>query len=155
MTNKNIKSHSTRAETSRKIVYTPPNDLDAPKPNVDGIKYRWIRVATGGEDDSQNVSRKKREGYEFVRADEHPDFDAPKHETGKYAGVIGTGDLVLAKIPIEMSDAKKEYFQQRTGRQTESVDQDILKEQHPSMPVHQKRSSSSTVGKRPAEFDKE
>ena len=155
MTNKNIKSHSTRAKTSRKIVYTPPNDLDAPKPNVDGIKYRWIRVATGGEDDSQNVSRKKREGYEFVRADEHPDFDAPKHETGKYAGVIGTGDLVLAKIPIEMSDAKKEYFQQKTSRQTQSVDQDILKEQHPSMPVHQKRSSSSTVGKRPAEFDKE
>ena len=155
MTNKNIKSHSTRAESSRKIVYTPPNDLDAPKPNVDGIKYRWIRVATGGEDDSQNVSRKKREGYEFVRADEHPEFDAPKHETGKYAGVIGTGDLVLAKIPIEMSDAKKEYFQQKTSRQTQSVDQDILKEQHPSMPVHQKRSSTSTVGKRPAEFDKE
>ena len=155
MTNKNIKSHSTRAETSRKIVYTPPNDLDAPKPNVDGIKYRWIRVATGGEDDSQNVSRKKREGYEFVRADEHPEFDAPKHDTGKYAGVIGTGDLVLAKIPIEMSDAKKEYFQQKTSRQTQSVDQDILKEQHPSMPVHQKRSSTATVGKRPAEFDKE
>jgi hypothetical protein len=154
MTNKN-RSHSTRAKTSRKIVYTPPNDLDAPKPNVDGIKYRWIRVATGGEDDSQNVSKKKREGYEFVRADEHPEFDAPKHETGKYAGVIGTGDLVLAKIPIEMSDAKKEYFKQKTNRQTQSVDQDILKEQHPSMPVHQKRSSTATVGKRPAEFDKE
>ena len=154
MTNKN-RSHSTRAKTSRKIVYTPPNDLDAPKPNVDGIKYRWIRVATGGEDDSQNVSKKKREGYEFVRADEHPDFDAPKHDTGKYAGVIGTGDLVLAKIPIEMSDAKKEYFKQKTNRQTQSVDQDILKEQHPSMPVHQKRSSTATVGKRPAEFDKE
>ena len=154
MTNKN-RSHSTRAKTSRKIVYTPPNDLDAPKPNVDGIKYRWIRVATGGEDDSQNVSKKKREGYEFVRADEHPEFDAPKHETGKYAGVIGTGDLVLAKIPIEMSDAKKEYFKQKTSRQTQSVDQDILKEQHPSMPVHQKRSSTATVGKRPAEFDKE
>jgi hypothetical protein len=154
MTNKN-RSHSTRAKTSRKIVYTPPNDLDAPKPNVDGIKYRWIRVATGGEDDSQNVSKKKREGYEFVRADEHPEFDAPKHETGKYAGVIGTGDLVLAKIPIEISDAKKEYFKQKTNRQTQSVDQDILKEQHPSMPVHQKRSSTATVGKRPAEFDKE
>ena len=57
MTNKN-KSHSTRAEASRKIVYQPPNYLEAPKPNVDGIKYRWIRVAAGGEDDSQNVSKK-------------------------------------------------------------------------------------------------
>ena len=90
-----------------------------------------------------------------LRADEHPEFDAPKHETGKYAGVIGTGDLVLAKIPIEMSDAKKEYFQQKTSRQTQSVDQDILKEQHPSMPIHQKRSSSTTTGKRKTEFEEE
>ena len=155
MTNKNIKSHSTRAESSRKIVYTPPNDLDAPKPNVDGIKYRWIRVATGGEDDSQNVSKKRREGYEYVRADEHPDFDAPTHETGKYAGVIGTGDLVLAKIPTEFADAKKEYFEDKTQRQTKSVDSDILKEQHPSMPIHQKRSSSVTQGKRKTEFSEE
>ena len=103
MTNKN-KSHSTRAEASRKIVYQPPNYLEAPKPNVDGIKYRWIRVAAGGEDDSQNVSKKRREGYEYVRADEHPDFDAPTHETGKYAGVIGTGDLVLA---LSKLNAKK------------------------------------------------
>jgi len=54
-----------------------------------------------------------------------------------------------------MSDAKKEYFNNQTKKQTQSVDQDILKEQHPSMPVHQKRSSSSTVGKRPTEFEKE
>ena len=155
MTNKNIKSHSTRAEASRKIVYQPPNYLEAPKPNVDGIKYRWIRVSAGGEDDSQNVSKKRREGYEYVRADEHPEFDAPTHETGKYAGVIGTGDLVLAKIPTEMSDAKKEYFEQKTQRQSRAVDADILKEQHPSMPVHQKRSSSTTTGKRKTEFSEE
>ena len=91
MTNKNIKSHPTRAEASRKIVYQPPNYLEAPKPKVDGIKYRWVRVSAGGEDDSQNISKKRREGYEFVRAEEHPEFDAPTHETGKYAGVTGSG----------------------------------------------------------------
>ena len=155
MTNKNTKSHPTRAEASRKIVYQPPNYLDAPEPKVDGIKYRWIRVSAGGEDDSQNISKKRREGYEFVRAEEHPEFDAPTHETGKYAGVIGTGDLVLAKIPVEMSDAKKEYFEQKTKRQSQAVDADILKEQHPSMPVHQKRSSSVTKGKRKTEFSEE
>ena len=144
MTNKNIKSHPTRAEASRKIVYQPPNYLEAPKPKVDGIKYRWVRVSAGGEDDSQNISKKRREGYEFVRADEHPD-----------AGVIGAGDLVLAKIPVEMSDAKKEYFEQKTKRQSQAVDADILKEQHPSMPVHQKRSSSVTKGKRKTEFSEE
>ena len=110
MTNKN-KSHSTRAEASRKIVYQPPNYLEAPKPNVDGIKYRWVRGSAGGEDDSQ--------------------------------------------IPTEMSDAKKEYFEQKTHRQSEAVDADILKQQHPSMPVHQKRSSSTTTGKRKTEFSEE
>ena len=159
MTNKNIKTPSeetaSRSHPKRKVTYTPPSYLDAPKPKVDGIKYRWVRGSAGGEDDSQNISKKRREGYEFVRAEEHPDFDAPTHETGKYAGVIGTGDLVLAKIPVEMSDAKKEYFEQKTKRQSQAVDADILKEQHPSMPVHQKRSSSVTQGKRKTEFSEE
>ena len=152
MTNKN-RTHSTREKTSRKIVYTPPNNLDAPDPKVDGIKYRWIRVTSGGEDDSQNISKKRREGYEFVRAEEHPEFDAPKHESGKYAGVIGTDDLVLAKIPTEMSEAKKEFFEQKTRRQTAAVDNDLLKQQHPSMPISQQRDSTTTTGKKKSEFD--
>ena len=152
MTNKNIKTPSeetaSRSHPKRKVTYTPPSYLDAPKPNVDGIKYRWLRVSAGGEDDARNISKRKREGYEFVKKEEHPDFDVPMHESGKYAGVIGHGDLVLAKIPIEMADAKRDYFQNRTRQQTRAVDADVLKEQHPSMPISQQRKSSSSVGKK-------
>jgi hypothetical protein len=70
------------------------------------------------------------------------------HETGKYAGVIGSGDLVLAKIPVEMAEAKSEYYRNKTKSQTSAVDADILKEQHPSMPLTQRRSSSVSVGKK-------
>ena len=150
MTNKNISSgvKSSRTHQKRKVTYTPPSYLDAPKPNDDGIKYRWLRVSTGGEDDARNIAKRKREGYEFVRKEEHPDFDVPVHESGKYAGVIGSGDLVLAKIPVEMAEAKNEYYQKRTQSQTDAVDADILKEQHPSMPVTQQRKSSVSFGKK-------
>jgi len=65
--------------------------------------------------------------------------------------VIGTGDLVLAKIPAEMAEAKKEYYENKTQTQTEAVDADILKEQHPSMPVTQRRKSSVSFGKKKTE----
>ena len=152
MTSKNIKTTSeataSRSHQKRKVTYTPPSYLDAPKPNVDSVKYRWLRVSAGGEDDARNISKRKREGYEFVRKDEHPDFDVPMHETGKYAGVIGSGDLVLDKIPIEMAEAKKEYYRNKTKSQTTAVESDILKEQHPSMPLTQQRKTSVSLGKK-------
>ena len=154
MTNKNKTSSdasTSRSHQKRKVTYTPPSYLDAPKPNDDGIKYRWLRVSMGGEDDARNIAKKKREGYEFVRKEEHPDFDVPVHELGKYTGVIGSGDLVLAKIPTEMAEAKKEYYEGKTQTQTEAVDADILKEQHPSMPVTQRRKSSVSFGKKKTE----
>ena len=153
MTNKNISSDvkTSRSHQKRKVTYTPPSYLDAPKPNDAGIKYRWLRVSMGGEDDARNISKRKREGYEFVRKEEHPDYDVPVHESGKYAGVIGSGDLVLAKIPVEMAEAKKEYYESKTQTQTQAVDADILKEQHPSMPVTQQRKSSISFGKKKLE----
>ena len=153
MTNKNISSDvkTSRTHQKRKVTYTPPSYLDAPKPNDDGIKYRWLRASMGGEDDARNISKRKREGYEFVRKEEHPDYDVPVHESGKYAGVIGSGDLVLAKIPVEMAEAKKEYYESKTQTQTQAVDADILKEQHPSMPVTQQRKSSISFGKKKLE----
>ena len=152
MTNKNIKTPSdantSRSHQKRKVTYTPPSYLDAPEPNVDGVKYRWLRVSTGGEDDARNIAKRKREGYEFVKKEEHPDFDVPVHESGKYAGVIGSGDLVLAKIPVEMAEAKNEYYENKTQMQTEAVDNDLLKEQNPSMPITQRRNSSVSFGKK-------
>jgi hypothetical protein len=117
------------------------------------MKYRWLRVSMGGEDDARNIAKKKREGYEFVRKEEHPDFDVPVHESGKYAGVIGSGDLVLAKIPVEMAEAKNDYYQNKTRTQTEAVDADILKEQNPSMPITQQRRSSVSFGKKKKEAE--
>ena len=59
---------STRAKEVRKVDWAPSSSLDAP-PAPKGFAHRWIRTTVQGFDDTSNVSRKLREGWEFVRAD--------------------------------------------------------------------------------------
>ena len=53
-------------------------------------------------------------------------------------------------LQADIADAKKEYFQNKTQMQTEAVDNDLLKEQNPSMPISQRRNSSVSYGKKKA-----
>ena len=116
----------TREKTVRRKAWAPPSRLDAPEPPP-GYKHRWIRVESGGADDRANVSAKLREGYEFVRADEYPDFDSGVQDDGKHAGVIGVGGLLLARIPEETADERQEYYSSRTHDQIRAADNDLLK----------------------------
>ena len=100
----------TREKQARRKPWAPPSMLDAP-PAPDGYKHRWIRAETRGFDDRKNVSAKLREGYELVRRDEYPDFEAPVIDSGKFEGVFGVGGLVLARIPLETVAERTEYFQ--------------------------------------------
>ena len=93
------RAKTTREKTARRKPWAPPSMLDAP-PAPDGFKHRWIRAETRGFDDTKNISAKLREGWELVRKDEYPDFEAPVIDSGKYEGVFGVGGLVLARIPM-------------------------------------------------------
>jgi hypothetical protein len=92
------------------------------------------------------MSGKLRSGWELVRADEYPDFDFPTLDEGRYAGVIGVGGLVLARIPEELARQREAYFNQITADRNEALDNDVLKEQHPSMPINQDRQTRVTFG---------
>ena len=101
MKNEDIKTSrasQTRAKTTATKTWTPPSSLDAPEPPA-GYRHRWIRAETMGSNDTKNVAASLREGYELVRAEDYPDMDYPTETTGKYAGIIGVGGLLLAKIP--------------------------------------------------------
>ena len=135
----------TRAKTQRRKPWAPPSKLEAPEAPA-GYKHRWIRTAIRGEDDKMNVTTKMREGWEPVRADEYPDYDAPIIDDGKYQGVIGQGGLMLCRIPEETARERNEYYGGRTRDAIKAVDQDLMKEQHPSMPIHQSRQSRVTFG---------
>ena len=109
MTNeKTSRAAVTRSKTERPKVYKPPSSLDAP-PAPDGFRHRWIRAESVGFQDSKNIFGRLREGYELVRADEYKDSDYPVVTDGKYAGVIGVGGLLLARIPEELATARSSY----------------------------------------------
>jgi hypothetical protein len=116
------------------------------RPAPDGYRHRWIRAESMGFDDTKNMSGKLRSGWELVRADEYPDSDFPTLDEGRYAGVIGVGGLVLARIPEELARQREAYFDKRTADRNEALENDVLKEQHPSMPINQDRQTRVTFG---------
>ena len=148
MENENIKTSrasQTREKVKKPTTWTPPSSLDAP-PAPQGYRHRWIRVEVLGFDDTKNVSGKLREGWELVRADQYPEQDFPSLTTGKYSGVIGVGGLVLARIPEEIAQQREAYYKDQTKQRDEAVNNDVLKEQHPSMPINNERQTRVTFG---------
>ena len=146
---KTSRESSTREKATRKKDWTPPSSLDAPAA-PQGYAHRWIRTATAGFDDAANVSKKLREGLEFVKADtllsEIGPNEYPVLHEGKHAGLVGIGGLVLARIPLEILKSRAEYFRKITQDRTDAIDRDLMKEQHPDMPINIERQSRVTFG---------
>ena len=142
---KTSRASQTRSKTERPKVWSPPSSLDAP-PAPDGYKHRWIRAESMGFDDSSNMSAKLRSGYELVRADEYPGSNYPVMNEGKYKGIIGVGGLLLARIPNEIVKSREEYFKQQTQDRNDAIENDLMKEQHPSMPINNDRQTRVTFG---------
>ena len=142
---KTPRASQTRSKTDRPKVWVPPSSLDAP-PAPKGFRYRWIRAEIMGFSDVKNIQGRLREGYELVRGDEYPGEDYPVMKEGKYAGMIGVGGLVLARIPEEIAKARQDYYDKQNEAKEEAIKHDILKEQHPSMPISQERQTRVTFG---------
>ena len=147
--NRTSRESEVRNKDLRKKPWTPPSSLDAP-PAPAGFCHRWIRIETMGFQDTANVSKALREGWEFVRSEEIKntlgDHDYPGIHEGKYAGLIGVGGLVLARIPEEIMKSRAEYFQKITQDRMTSIDNDLMKEQRPGMPINIDRQSRVTFG---------
>ena len=146
MADRNPRSSQTREKTTRRKPWRPPSALDAPPP-PEGFVHRWIRESVMGYDDRKNLSARLREGFELVRADEDPDFESPTVQDGKHAGIIGVGGLVLARFPEETRQQRNDHYRRQTSDQMTAVDNDLMREQHPSMPISKPdRQSRVTFG---------
>ena len=121
------RANDSRGKENRRKPWAPPSMLDAP-PAPEGYKHRWIRTEVRGFDDRKNISARLREGYELVRKDEYPDFEAPVVDSGKYEGVIGVGGLLLARIPLETVKERNDYYQGRAKDLQDAVDQELQRE---------------------------
>ena len=139
------RASQTRSKSEKPKVWSPPNSLDAP-PAPKGFRHQWIRAESMGYQDTKNVAASLREGYELVRADEYPDQDYPQMSEGKYAGIIGVGGLLLARIPEEIALQIDEYYKQRTRDKEEAINNDLMKERQAGMKFNSESSSSVTFG---------
>ena len=142
---KTSRAAATRSKTERPKEYKPPSSLDAP-PAPDGFRHRWIRAESMGFNDSKNIHGRLRSGYELVGADEYDSEQYPVVLDGKYAGIIGVGGLLLARIPEELAQARVDYQQKQTEGQDESVETDLLRDQDKRMPIKIDRNSKHTFG---------
>ena len=146
-TDRSPRSAESRDKVSRRKPWQPPSLLDAPPP-PQGYVHRWIRESMIGQDDPANMSKRIREGWEPVRAEDYPDFEAPSIDDGKHAGIIGVGGLILAKIPKETVEERRAYYQNVADQQIQAVDNDLMRESNQVMPISApNRSSKVTFGK--------
>ena len=143
--NKTSRAAVTRSKTERPKEYKPPSSLDAPTA-PDGFRHRWIRAESMGFNDTKNIHGRLRSGYELVRADEYDADQYPTVLDGKYAGIIGVGGLLLARIPEELAQSRMDYQRRQTEGQDESVETDLLRDQDKRMPIKIDRNSKHTFG---------
>ena len=147
MAENRINSEQTvRETTTRKQAWTSPETLPSPK-EEDGYTYRWIRTSTQGQVDATNVSSKLREGWEPVKASDHPEITLVTIENEKFKDNIVIGGLMLCKAPIELKNERTAYFKSQTDNQMRSVDNNLMRENDPRMPIFNERKSKVTFGK--------
>ncbi len=140
-----LRAAITRTKTERPKEYKPPSSLDAPQA-PDGFRHRWIRAESMGFNDTKNIHGRLRSGYELVRADEYDTEEYPVVLDGKYAGVIGVGGLLLARIPEELAQQRVDYQRRQTEGQDEAIENDLLRDQDKRMPISVDRNSKHTFG---------
>ena len=137
----------TRETTSRKRSWAPPTVLPEPI-KKDGWRYRWIRTSTMNNADNTNVSSKFRQGWEPVKAEEHPEITVLRDRNSDFKDNIEVGGLLLCKAPDEVMTDRDEYYRDMAQNQMTSVENNFMRENDPRMPLSRPEISTRvTFGK--------
>ena len=129
-------------EKTARAVYVPPTSLPDPTPEP-GVVFRWIATHVLGQADPTNVSRKMREGWEPVKAVDHPELQLFGNAA---TGNVEIGGLMLCKMSKEQADARNAYYANQAQNQMDSVDNHFMRNNDPRMPLFSDRKSSTTRG---------
>ena len=136
----------TRAVTERPKNWAPPELLPEPDKQP-GYSYRWIRVSTLNQADPRNLSAKLREGWEPVTLEEQPKFRLLADPNSRYKDNVEIGGLLLCKTPTEFVTQRNDYYAKQTQAQTEAVDNNLMRQSDPRMPLFKERKSATSFGK--------
>lgn len=136
---------TTRETQTRKRSWVRPELLPNPNPEP-GYEFRWVRVSTMGTADPMNVSSRLREGWEPVKASEHPEVQLMQTEDERFKDNIVVGGLMLCKTPSEMVEQRNAYYSGQADAQMKSVDNNFMRENDPRMPLFNERKTKVTFG---------
>lgn len=136
----------TRAVSERPKRWQQAELLPEPDKNPD-YAYRWIRVSTLNSADPRNLSAKLREGWEPVPVEEQPKFQLLVDPASRFKDNIEIGGLLLCKTPKEFVSQRNEHFAKQTQAQTEAVDNSLMRQSDPRMPLFKERKSATSFGK--------
>ena len=135
-----------RENVARKKAWVPPQTLPTPD-EKDGWVFRWIRTSMLGQLDPTNTSAKFREGWEPVKAEDHPELMHQADPGSRYKGNVEVGGLLLCKAPSDLMKQRDDYYRQQTRSQIESVDNSFLRTEDKRMPLFNERRSTTSFGK--------
>ena len=144
--NRQPRNAETRIETQRPQQWTPPELLPEPDKQP-GFAYRWIRVSTLNNADPRNLSAKLRVGWEPVKIEEQPKFQLLIDPASRFKDNVEVGGLLLCKTPQELVEQRNRHYQKQSEGQMESVDNSLMRQNDPRMPLFNERKSSSSFGK--------
>jgi hypothetical protein len=135
-----------RATQERPQQWMPAELLPEPDKQA-GYSYRWIRVSLLNAPDPRNISGKLREGWEPVRIEEQPKFQLLVDPNSRFKDNIEIGGLLLCKTPEEFVGQRNSHFAKQAEAQTEAVDNNLMRQSDPRMPLFKENKSSTSFGK--------
>jgi hypothetical protein len=136
----------TRATSQRPQQWAPAELLPEPI-KMDGYSYHWVRISTLGMADPRNLSGKMREGWEPVPVEEQPEMQLLVDPNSRFKDNIEIGGLLLCKTPKEFVEQRNAHYSKQTEAQAEAVDNNLMRQSDPRMPLFKERKSSSSFGK--------
>jgi len=143
MDNRKDRDIEARKETRE---WKPPSLLPEIKQEP-GWAYRWVRVSLANEADNLNVSSRMREGWEPVKHSDHPEVNLPVNPNSSFGDSIEIGGLLLCKMPQEMVDQRNEYYRGKAKAQEQAVDNNLMRQNDPRMPLFSDKKSTASFGK--------
>ena len=135
-----------RESAQRKMAWTPPQTLPEPR-QEDGWVYRWIRTSLMGQADPTNTSAKLREGWEPVKAEDHPELMLQADPNSRFKGNIEIGGLLLCKAPSELMKQRDDYYLKQAQSQMDAVDNNFMRTNDQRMPLFNEKRSTTSFGK--------
>ena len=126
--------------------WAPPSLLPEIKKQP-GWAYRWVRISLANDADNLNVSSKMREGWEPVKHSDHPEVNLPVSADSRFKDCIEVGGLLLCKMPQEMVDQRNKYYKDKAEAQEKAVDNSLMRQNDPRMPLFSEKKSTTSFGK--------